>query len=432
MATARPAPANRQALSRLGVSILLAIGLWSWVTLSRDPETTRSFPNIPVEPRGLDADLTLVGDVPTVAARFTGTRSNTQELDASDATASIDLSNMTEPGSYVVDVNVAEPPDIWSARSEPRRINIQIERRVSIVFPVVPVVENDLGPNQRVGAVKPSASEVVVSGPESSVGQVAAVELPVDIGDRTTNFSTVFTPRAVDAGGLEIGGVTLNPMTISAEVEIAARGRQLAVVTQITGAPASGFEIVDRAINPITVLVDGPPQTIESLITVSTLPVDVSGARSDVIQRVRLVDLPSGVNLLEPSSGFVDVVIQIRPRGVQQSLPEQPVIVLNMDPGLEAEVTPGVVIVNVEASEQQLLDLEAGSLQVVVDTQGLGPGTYSLRPSVVVPATLEWLSVVPESVTVTLRTASPEASPPRENGTPVAVVATPAAVAAEP
>ena len=299
---------------------------------------------------------------------------------------------------------------------------------MSSVFPVLPVVESDLGPNQRVGTVRPSASEVVVSGPESSVGQVAAVELPVDIANRTANFETVFTPRAVDAGGQEIGGVTLNPTTISAEVQIAARGRQLAVVTQITGAPASGFEVVDRAINPITVLVDGPPETIESLITVSTLPVDVTGARTDVTQRVRLVDLPPEVNLLEPSSGFVDVVIQIRPRGVQQSLPEQPVIVLNVDPGMEAEVTPGLVIVNVEASEQQLLDLEPGSLQVVVDAQGLGPGTYSLAPSVVVPPTLEWLSVVPETVTVTLRNASQAAG----DGTPVAVVATPVAVAVEP
>lgn len=411
MATPRPASPNRPAVVRLGVSILIAIGLWSWVTLSRDPETTRVFPNVPVQILELGTDLIVVGDVPPVDARMTGSRSNTQELDVADARPSVDLSGLTEPGSYTVDVDVPEPPDIWSARAEPRRVNIQLERRVSTVFPVIPIVSSDLGLNQQVGTVKPSASEVVVSGPESSVGQVRAVQLPVDIENRSSNFVGVFEPRAVDNSGQEIGGVTLNPTAISAEVQITARGRELAVVTQITGAPASGFEIVDRAINPITVLVDGPPETIDSLITASTLPVDVSGAKSDVTHRVRLADLPPGVTILEPSSGFVDVVIQIRPRGVQQSLPDQPVVVLNVQPGLESEVTPDVVVVNVEASEQQLLDLAPGSLKVVVDAQGLGPGTYSLQPSVVVPATLEWLSVVPDTVTVTLREVSPNATP---------------------
>lgn len=428
MATTRPAALNRPALSRLCVSILIAIGLWSWVTLSRDPETTRSFPNVPVQVVDLGPDLVVVGDVPTVEARFTGTRSNTQALLSTDATATVDVSEMTEPGSYAVEVEVAEPEDIWSATSNPRRVNLQIERLATTVVPVVPTVSSDAGLNQQVGTVKPSASEVVVSGPESSVNQVTAVQLPVEIANRTANFVGVFTPVAVDGGGQPIGGVTLSPTAISAEVQIAARGRQLAVVTQITGAPASGFEIVDRAINPITALVDGPPDTIDALITVSTLPVDVSGARADVTQRVRLADLPPGVTVLEPSSGFVDVVIQIRPRGFQQSLPEQPVIVLNVQPGLAAEAAPGVVIVNVEASEQQLLDLEAGSVQVVVDAKGLGPGTYSLQPSVVVPATLEWLSVVPESVTVTLRGASPDAT----SATPMAVVATPGTAVVEP
>ena len=421
MATPRPVGPNRQALGRLGVSIIIAIGLWSWVTISRDPETTRDVFSVTIDVVDLAPDLIVVGDVPTVTASYTGTRSNTQALDQEDARASIDLSAMTEPGSYAVDVAVAEPPNIWSSRAEPRRIDIQIERRISVVFPVIPTVLSDLGLNQRVGTVQPSASEVVVTGPESSVGQVSAVQLPVDIANRTSNFVGVFTPVAVDSGGQAIGGVTLNPTAISAEVQITARGRQLAVVTQITGAPASGFEILDRAINPITVLVDGPAETIEGLVTVSTLPVDVSGARGDVTQRVRLADLPPGVTILEPSSGFVDVVIQIRQRGVQQSLPEQPVEVLNVGTGLEAETKPDTVVVNVEASEQQLLDLEPGSLQVVVDAQGLGPGTYALQPRVVVPATVEWLNVVPDTVTVTVRAATPVANPGTPVGTPDSV-----------
>ena len=431
MATPRPTAPTREALNRLLISIAIAIGLWGWVTLSRDPETTRRFQDVPVGVANLAADLIVVGDVAPVEARFTGTRSNTDGLGPADAEAAIDLSKVDGPGSYTVDVKVTEPPDIWSARAAPGRMTVQIERRLSVVFPLNPIVSGALNLNQQIGAITPSASEVVVSGPESSVAQVRAVNLPVDTAGRTSNFVGVFTPIAIDSGGQQIAGVELNPVSISAEVQITARGKELAVVTQTVGSPASGFEIIDRAINPITALVDGPTETLDSLITVSTLPVDVSGARADVTRRVRLADLPPGVSIVEPSSGYVDVVIQIRPRGVQQSLPEQAVVVLNVSPGLVAEVTPGTVVVNVEASEQQLVDLAPGSLQVVVDAAGRGVGTYTLQPSVVVPATLEWLSVVPNSVTVVIREATPGEGSGATPGTP-STVATPTARTSEP
>lgn len=422
MATPRPAIPSRDVLSRLVISVLIAIALWSWVTLSRDPETTRSFGDVQVEVMNLRPELIVVGDVPSVTTHFTGTRSETQALTSTSARAWVDLSELEEPGSYTVDVEIDEPRDIWSARTEPSRMAVQVERRLSVVFPVNALVSGDLGLNQQVGTIEPSDGEVVVSGPESSVSQVRAIQLPVDIANQTDNFVGVFTPIAVDNAGQQIGGVELNPASISADVQITARGKQLAVISQIAGAPATGFEIVERAINPITVLVDGPPATLESLITVSTLPVEVAGADVDVTQRVGLAELPAGVTIIEPSSGLVDVVIQIRQRGVQQSLPEQPVTVLNVQVGLVAEITPSVVVVNVEASEQQLLELAPGSLQVVVDAAGRGAGTYSLRPSVVVPATVEWLSVTPETVTVTLRPISQGDG----SATPASVVATPA------
>lgn len=426
MATPRPAAPTREALNRLLISVVIAAGLWGWVTLSRDPETTKRFQEVPVQVANLASDLIVVGDVAAVETRYTGTRSNTDELTFTDAQAVIDLSGIDGPGSYTVEVEATEPPDIWSARADPSRMTIQVERRMSGVFPLNPIVSGTLNLNQQIGAITPSASEVVVSGPESSVSQVRVVNLPVDTAGRTSNFVGVFTPIAVDSGGQQIAGVELNPVSISAEVQITARGKELAVVTQTVGSPASGFEIIDRAINPITALVDGPAETLDSLITVSTLPVDVSGARTDVTQRVRLADLPPGVTIVEPSSGSVDVVIQIRARGVQQSLPEQPVVVLNVAPGLVAEVTPGTVVVDVEASEQQLVDLAPGSLQVIVDAAGRGAGTYTLQPSVVVPATLEWLSVVPNSVTVVIRPSTPgegSATPP----VPSPTIATPTA-----
>jgi YbbR domain-containing protein len=258
---------------------------------------------------------------------------------------------------------------------------------------------------------------VTVSGPSSLVNRVARVELRVDISNRTADFTGVFEPVAVDEGGQPITGVTLNPSTMSAFVEITARGKRVAVIAQINGEPAPGFEVVDRVINPDTVLIDGPPDILEGMITVSTEVVEIAGAEDDVAQPVAITTLPEGVTIIDLPLGTVDVLVQIRQRGQQQPLPSQQVTVVNLEQGLEATIEPNEILVTVVGNEQELESLSTANLVVQVDAEGLGPGVHELTPTVVLPPRMEWTRIEPESVTVTIvnagaATASPQASPP--------------------
>jgi YbbR domain-containing protein len=404
--------------TRLLLSLALAIGLWGWVTATGDPETTRRFPSIPITVEGLRDGFVLVGEVGSAEVSVTGPRSAIEDLVSTQIEALIDLDQIAEPGTYPVRVQVPKPDKTWSTTSRPRSINVIVEEESTVAFPVVPKTSGSLGANQQVESVNPSTSEVTVTGPKSLVQRVVQVELPIDIANRTTDFASVFTPVAVDKDGQTIGGVTLSPPTISATVEITTRGKRVAVIAQIEGDPASGFEVVDRLVNPNTVLVDGPGDVLDQMITVNTDTVSISGAEGDVAQRVRIVGLPAGVTLLEPQSGMVDVVVQIRQRGVQQPLPEQPVSVVNVDPGLTARVSPDTVILTVIGNEQELQNLTSSSLSVQVDARGRGPGTYQLQPTVLLPPNMEWKSIEPTTVTVTIMpegeatpAATPQASP---------------------
>jgi YbbR domain-containing protein len=409
---------NTRTLGRLLLSLVLAIVLWGWVTTSRDPETERSFNNIPVSAVNLSGDLVLVTDIPSTNVRVTGPRSAVNRLVSTDIVATIDFGDIIEAGSYTMRISLDVPDDIWSSESNPETVNLVIERQTAKSMPVTPQLSGAPGSNQQVGRITPEVSEVTVSGPRSLVDRVSAVELRVDITDRTTDFSGVFEPVAVDADGQPIAGVTLNPNSIAATVEITARGKRVAVIAQITGDPAPGFEVVDRLINPGTVLVDGPPEILESMITVSTEVVDISGAEDDVASRVEIAPLSEGVTLLEPRSGLVDVVVQIRQRGQQQPLPSQQVTVLNLAPGLEATVEPTEVLVNVVGNEQEIESLSATSLIVQVDARGLGPGVYELTPTVVLPPRMEWTRIEPMTVTVTITAASTTEATPQSSPVP--------------
>ena len=408
---------NTRTLGRLLLSLVLAIVLWGWVTTSRDPETDRNFNNIPVAPVNLAGDLVLVTGLPATNVRVTGPRSDVNALVLTDISATIDFGDIIETGSYTMRISVSVPDEIWSTESNPETVNVVIERQAAKSLPVTSQLSGAPGSNQQVGRITPEVSEVTVSGPSSLVSRVNRVELPVDISDRTADFSGVFEPIAVDENGQPISGVTLNPDVIAATVEITARGKRVAVIAQINGDPAPGFEVVDRLINPGTVLVDGPPEVLESMITVSTEVIDISGAEDDVANRVAIGTLPEGVVLLEPRSRLVDVVVQIRQRGQQQPLPSQQVTVVNLGAGLEATVDPTEVLVNVVGNEQELESLSATSLIVQVDARGLGPGVYELTPTVVLPPRMEWTRIEPMTVSVTISiAASPEATP---RGSPI-------------
>jgi YbbR domain-containing protein len=407
---------RRDALNRLLLSILLAVGLWAWVTSSRDPDRTRTFANVPVTPVNVPPELVMVGELPTVEARFRASRSVTEDLVSTDAVATVDFSEVSGPGSYTLPVRLERPDGVWSVSASPASVPVVVEEQQSKALHLEVRASGNLGMNQQVGRVTPSASEVVVTGPRSVVERAVHALLPIDIANRTDDFTGAFTPVVVDGNGLPVTGVMINPGTITATVEITARGKQVAVVAQVTGTPAPGFEIVDRTLNPDTVLIDGPPDVIDALLTVNTEPVDVSGADGDVAKRVAIGDLPPGVTLIEPASGQVDVVVQIRQCGVQQPLPSQSVMVVNLAPGLRAEVAPETVLVTVIASEQELAELSPDSLSVIVDVAGRGPGTYVLPPRVVVPPNVEWLSVEPTTVTVVISdgvvpVGSPAATP---------------------
>ena len=403
---------------RLLLSLTLAIALWAWVTTSRDPETTKVFSNIAVSAVQLQDGLVMVGDLDPVNVSVTGPRSVVNALVSTEVSAELDLADISKPGSFSVQVHVAQPEDIWSTTSVPRSVSIVVEEQVTRGFPVSPVQTGSLNSNQQVEAIIPNVSEVAVSGPASLVDRVVTVELPVDIENKTTDFAGVFTPEPVDQTGQIISGLSINPESIAATVEITARGKRVAVIAQITGDPSSGYEVVDRLINPGTVLVDGPADTIANLITVSTDIVDIQGAQGDVTQRVDIVGLPEGVTLLDPQTGQVDVVVQIRQRGVQQPLPSQQVNVVNLASGMTASVEPNSVLVTVIGSERELETLSPASLIVQVDASGLTPGTYQVKPTVILPPNMEWTSIEPNTVTITIveietvpDSATPEGSP---------------------
>ncbi len=396
---------------------MLAAILWGTITAANNPERTKTFSTVNVTATHLDNSLLVVGAIPDITVTLSGPRSDINPIGASDVKATVDLKDVHAAGDYRLKINIANPGTVWSKDVTPSTVLVHVDQSASKDFPLQVKIVGNTDSNQQVGAVTPSIATVTVTGPAAEVAQVTEVVASVEIGNQTRDFTDSFTPVAVDAKGDSLPNVVVTPNPVPISVQITARGKSLAVVTQLIGEPAAGYEVVDRTINPSTVIVDGPADVLATLISVSTEPIDVTNATTTLQKQVKLIGLPDGVKVIDPIDGTVAVVVQIAERGVRQPLPSQSVSVVNVGQGLSAEVSPRTVSVTVVASDATIAKLTATDVIVQVNASGLGPGTYSLSPIVALPSSISWISTDPPMVTVTIKAAAGGAATPGTPGT---------------
>jgi YbbR domain-containing protein len=407
---------NRTNLLRLGASLVLALILWGWVSTIEDPKRDRTFADLPIATKDLGEGLVITTQIPNVRVDIDGPKSEIDGVNAAAVMPYIDLGNIDEPGQYTVDVDLEHIDGLWHTKLTPNKLTLTIEQQTSKDFPLTTEISGESGSTRRIGDVRAATTTVTVTGAESQVAKVSKVVLPITIENQARDFVNSFTPVARDAAGNEVTGVTISPDTVSATVPISSRGKQVAVIVQTAGQPADGYTVTSRVANPQTVTVDGPDDVIQNMIAVNTRPVDIQDKTSTVQASVEIADLPADVTVIEPAGGEVAVQIGITQEGVRQELAGQTITHVNLGPGLGVEIQPSEVTVVVNGSDEALSALQSGDITVQVDLEGLGPGTYTLKPKVLLAQGLEWVSSSPSEVTVRIVSVSGAAATP---GTPV-------------
>jgi YbbR domain-containing protein len=396
------------AVFRAVASLALAFLLWAWVTTQRDPPETRIFTDLTLQEPTLPEPLQIAGELPTIAVEVVGPRSVVDRLSRAGLRPVLDVSEVKGPGNYQAKVDVDVPAAAHVNSIIPARVALVVDETATrtLHLDVAPAPSDD--PTRRIGQVVPEVSEVTVSGPKRLVDNVTRVVLPIDIGDHTADFTANIKPQALDIAGQPIPEVAMLPARVMTSVEVVQRGRSVPVLVQTAGNPAPGFEVIGSVANPAAVLLDGPDAVLADILSVVTAPVDIDGATETVTARTALQDLPEGVRVVNPADGSVVAVVQIRPRGVTQILPNLPVHINNVPPGFTATVEPQAISVAVFASEETMSRLTGNEISVSVSAEGLGAGAHQLRPSVTVPPEVQWLRTDPKVVVVTLQ---PEAAP---------------------
>jgi YbbR domain-containing protein len=393
-------------LAALALASLLYVG----VVLTQDVQRWTN--RVPITPQNLAPDAVLISITPSEVTEIRYLAPAGVQVTVGTFTATVDLSEVdASAGSAIVPVDV-EPSDerIRILEVQPTSVRVELDPLTSKTVPIE-VDRGEAPPGLEVGEPRLDATEATVTGPASVVGRVVKAVAQVTIQPGGLDVDQDVTLVPVDALGEAVSPVDVDPEIVRVFIRVgsAAESKSLAVNPIVIGTPAAGFEVASIAAVPVAVTVEGDADALEPLVKADTAPVSVAGARTDIVQTVRLA-LPPDVESLGPTE--VEVTVQIRAITATRTYSAGILLAGARDDRTYALSTDRVtVIIGGPAAELDRLD--PSRFSVTVDVSALPVGTTDAVPVSVgnLPAGLAAVSVSPETVAVTVGEPARSPSP---------------------
>ena len=294
-------------------AVLIAVIFWIVTFVSAPPtEIVQDYGGrVAVErPESVPAGYVLQGQLGDVGVRLRGTPTALANVVASDLHAILDLPDVHNADPQDVPVRgFVATPDVKVESVSPATVTVRIE----------PITSRDLAVQARFANSPPAGtfagdpaitpSQVRVSGAASQVARITALYATVGFGDAVTDLVQSVQPRAVDASGATIDGLTVDPAVVQLTVPVlpTATTRTVPVVPAVRGAVATGYWITRVTSDPTVVTVRGESAALSAIEQVATAGIDVSGLSADRTFQVALLLPADGTSLVKAAQATVTV-----------------------------------------------------------------------------------------------------------------------------
>lgn len=403
----------RSLTSQLGsmlIALLLAVTVWIVAVSEENPSHEGFYPqSLSIQTVNLASGLVVYQQsIDTVQVKLRAPQVSWDQLRPALFHVVADLKGLGA-GEHTVKLQVTvDDPRVTVTEIDPNAtVNIRLEQLKSRALDVHSDVLDAAPLGYTFAAPIITPTQVVVTGPAVLVDQVNEVIADVYLRGSKVPIDREVTALARDAQGNLVQGVTVAPATVDVKVQVEQRVgyKDVSVKTVLKGAPAPGYWVSNIIVNPSTATIVGSPDAMAKVAGfIETVPIDISGATSDVT-RVAVLSLPAGISVL--NNAGITVQISATPIMGGQTVPRK-VTLQGLARGLIASVSPDSVDVILSGPVPSLQSLTLDNAQVVVDATGLIPGTYSVKPIVTqVPDPLKVQSIVPETIQVVVVSLPP-------------------------
>ena len=373
------------------LSILIALGLWAYVTASVTDVGESTVRNIPVTVVGEEAlnakGLMIDPNTKlTVSARVSGNRSLLVSMASNPSeyfSATINVAEITEPGTY--DLNCTITPEFTSLTStgvrvmdqEGKTIQVTVTRLMSKTVEVRGVFKGtvDEDNNYRANPVEVTPGTIKVQGPETLVNQVEYAQVTIT-GDNLTKTYTGelgFQLMTADGEVVDDDDLTTNVNTVSVVMPVVKTMEVPLSVEYVYGGGITedNFErYVTVDIQPATIQVSGDEADVSYLEgkTITVGKIDLS----QVVQEEQVFVFPIELSTeLSNDSGITQATVTVTIKGLETKTVETSNIdIINTPDGFTANAVTQSLQVKVRGPADALETVEGYQVRVVVDLEG--------------------------------------------------------------
>ena len=395
------------------IAFLAAVLLWVYVVGQVNPSTTGKLTGIPIVFAGEDDlaenDLALV-DPGTITVDITirGDRSDVRKVIANKdrVTAVADVSGLAK-GEHNVTLDITVPSSVDLQKSSVEEVTITIDDRISKDIPVEISYEGAFEDTQKPGNVSIHPETITATGAAATVNSIDHMHAVVnadELSEQQVNLTK--TVRPVDANGLEVGHVSLSNTQVQITAGLLAT-KTLPLYVETTSDSADGYEVTNVDA-PSSVTLEGPLSVLNELTQIEAEPIDVSGLKEDATVDLTLL-LPDSVTLVEPEKPQATIHIA-EAEGKTWTYDAAEIVIDDLAEEYTATIAEQTIKVTVKAEKTTLDTLKKSDIVLHVSAAGLEAGEQEVALTQISNLDAGWVTINPETVTLTITAAEEEDS----------------------
>jgi YbbR domain-containing protein len=284
------------------VAAVVATITWAGVVYASNPPDTRSVSvKVPQDPNAVTPYI-LVHSIPDLVIRVSGTREHLNAFDPAAVIVSVNYHAITRTGLQSVPLSVINNDRDVVLDNPPTSVVAEVDHVDSQNVPVTIVQSSPPPQGYVVGPMLTTPGTVTLIGPQHQLPGLQA-RVTVDLSGQKTNYQADLQVVIYDSSNHRLGNIGTNitvggkvQTTVQVSIQITAvqTSRASAVLPQTSGTVAPGHMLSSVRVNFPTVVLSGPQDLLNTLDSVSTDTISLSGLTGTVSFTVKLRP-PAGV-----------------------------------------------------------------------------------------------------------------------------------------
>ncbi len=390
------------------IALIFAVILWGYVIGELDPNSTRSFKEIPIEVTGLQTLdkkglATVSVSDKSMSLTVDGKRSIVQNLKKSDIRATVDLSR-AERGNNQIYINVTVPSNVDVKEQSVTRVNVEVEKSVIVAKPVKIEYDGETKNDGTPETISLSPENIDVSGAQNQVAKVAALQGNIE-ASKITDEEKILSVRlkAVDMKGNVVDNIELSKQNVKV-TSCLFYTKNVPLEVPVTGTSQDEIKRTYKA--PSSIAVKGSKENLAQVNKITAKSIDLSSMDSSGTVDITPI-LPKGIKTAD-SGGRLLLTVTVS-GGSDKSgntktitVSSSQIEMVNLEEGYLGTVEDKNIQLIVKGKKEELSAINADDIHIRANCKDFISGEHKSKLEVECSKKNDGITVLPENINITI------------------------------